>query len=115
MSDSNTKSCTHQFVKINGKWHLRNNRYGDDGERCHDCGIANGFPNYHHPGCDMERCPVCGGQMLSCDCEQDGVFAKEENPCPKCGGLIFLPNVTHGTLFCRDCGTIVSEKATVDK
>jgi hypothetical protein len=34
--------------------------------RCHDCGAKNGHP--HHPGCDMERCPKCGLQAISCDC-----------------------------------------------
>lgn len=37
------------------------------GEVCHDCGAPYG--TYHHPGCDMERCPRCGHQLISCDCE----------------------------------------------
>lgn len=39
----------------------------DDGfERCPDCNVAVG--GYHHVGCDWETCPICGGQLISCDC-----------------------------------------------
>jgi hypothetical protein len=36
--------------------------------RCHDCDVSPG--GFHHPGCDMEECPRCHQQLLSCDCER---------------------------------------------
>lgn len=35
-------------------------------EKCHDCGALEG--ELHGFGCDMERCPFCGGQLISCSC-----------------------------------------------
>lgn len=48
--------------------------YGDEREEwgnelpsyCGDCGVLEG--QLHVPGCDLERCPVCLAQSISCDC-----------------------------------------------
>ena len=34
--------------------------------RCRDCNVEVG--QYHHPGCDIEECEVCHGQMLVDEC-----------------------------------------------
>jgi hypothetical protein len=36
---------------------------------CHDCGAPVG--TLHHPGCDMEECPQCHAQCISCYCNDD--------------------------------------------
>ncbi len=33
---------------------------------CSDCGNDKG--EYHREGCDIERCPICKLQLLTCDC-----------------------------------------------
>lgn len=41
---------------------------------CHDCNVAPG--GVHHWGCDVEECPKCHGQLISCGCFTDSVFGK---------------------------------------
>ena len=35
--------------------------------KCGDCACIIG--QYHRLGCDVERCPNCGRQLISCPCE----------------------------------------------
>jgi hypothetical protein len=37
-----------------------------DDERCPGCSVHTS--GYHQVGCDIEQCPYCGGQLISCDC-----------------------------------------------
>lgn len=46
--------------------------------RCGDCGIRKG--GFHHLGCDMEQCPRCRRQLLSCGCCRDAVAEVRESP-----------------------------------
>jgi hypothetical protein len=42
------------------------------GRPCHDCSVSPG--ECHAPGCDWEQCPKCGGQSISCWCDDvDGL------------------------------------------
>lgn len=38
-------------------------------EHCPDCGVAPG--KEHLNGCDIEQCPRCGWQLISCCCNTD--------------------------------------------
>lgn len=39
------------------------------GTRCGDCGTPR--DGVHHPGCCLERCPVCRQQAMTCGCRFD--------------------------------------------
>jgi hypothetical protein len=57
--------------------------YGRDGTsaraggRCGDCGVEPG--GFHHLGCDLQSCPRCQRQLLSCGCPFDELGGAEED------------------------------------
>ena len=72
--------CTDDPIVIEGQPHPPI-RFGDEWRfprrrnsipRCHDCHVLPG--QVHHHGCDVEECPACGAQSISCGC----VWAGEE-------------------------------------
>jgi len=47
-------------------------------DRCPDCGALAG--ELHIPGCDLEQCPKCDGQAISCCCDiEEGRFQRTKN------------------------------------
>jgi hypothetical protein len=82
-------SATHVGTSEKGPW-VKRVAYGEEpedwgaaeGRDCHDCNAGPG--QLHHDGCDVERCPGCGRQMLQCGGEPDPEYEALTGlkPCP---------------------------------
>lgn len=97
---------------------------------CGDCGCREG--ELHSWGCDMEECPLCGGQLLSCACREkfpteDALlaavsmagrvrFIRYPSHCARCGETWpamwmvpdeewehYIPMSKRGEQLCRPC------------
>jgi len=66
--------CTLSELKIDGEVFARRSC---ERRRCHDCNARPG--RFHHLGCDLERCPRCGDQLITCGCWTDGEDEPEDD------------------------------------
>jgi len=58
-------SCVADFAVINkGRTLDRIRHPATATDRCDSCNVMPG--GVHHFGCDMEPCPSCGGQLITC-------------------------------------------------
>lgn len=91
---------------------------------CHDCNVKEG--EIHEPGCDMETCPICGGQLISCGHYEKVMNSKTARVpyvqnsvmCGKCGYLFpqffsipdedwkkYVPTNFQEKVLCKSCFT----------
>jgi len=70
-------------------------RWGEEAESkrwkvrtpCRDCATPLG--GVHHPGCCIERCPVCLGQAFGCPCFEPRECLFDASPHPRCPDHLF--------------------------
>jgi len=108
----NKATCGERLYKKNWKKNILRKK------RCGDCGVEEG--ELHQLGCDLERCPICEGQFISCDCNYNEKLKKRvpfiNFPliCEYCGELWpeffmddewkdLLPKIYWKKLLCLDC------------
>lgn len=96
---------------------------------CGDCAVEEG--ELHEVGCDMETCPICKEQLLSCGHDWNELTNNQREPyfydgfsCPRCGEFMpdikmiskedwkFVCGITYDTdcLLCESCMKFIKEK-----
>lgn len=95
----NKENNMYKHIEIEGKIYQRNTTYFDNNEYCHDCGIENKRGNLHISCCDMERCPKCSRQLLSCDCSNKRLLNTDKSIRDF---ALFIETSTHGYLLVPD-------------
>jgi hypothetical protein len=83
-------------------------RYGEErrfkmkSANCGDCGAPRG--GFHHRGCDLERCPRCSGQLISCGCDETDLRPEdlEIGPDEEADYLDYLKNVASRENYVSD-------------
>lgn len=68
---------------------------------CPDCGVKPA--ENHRPGCDVERCVLCGHQAISCGCYDDDDAGYDEDVA-RCGGRLPWTGEWPGDAECREFG-----------
>jgi len=67
-------SCDWTFFEMDGREYERV-KYGEEkrcdfaeeSPYCQSCGTPAG--GYHHPGCEIEECPICKKTVFNCECD----------------------------------------------
>ena len=59
----------HEEVIERADWTVQTWKQITHDKACHDCAVT--FGQLHVPGCDVEECPKCHGQAISCGCADE--------------------------------------------